>query len=99
MPHLVSLQKRFQDQNFTVVGLNADRVLEIDYKDSDRKAYLEENRVDFPIAHLTSEIQSNYGGVQLFPTIFLVDKQGIIRSHFVNYQDENVIQKAIEEIL
>ncbi len=98
-PHLVSLEKRFQNRDFTVVGFNADHVLELDYKDSDRKAYLEGHKVNFPVAHLTTEIQSNYGGVQLFPTIFLVDKQGIIRSHFVNYQDESVIQKAIEEIL
>ena len=98
-PHLVSLQKRFKNQNFTVVGLNADHVLEMDYEDSDRKAYLEEHKVNFPVAHLTTEIQSIYGGVQLFPTLFLVDKQGIIRSHFVNYQDESVIQKAIEQIL
>jgi cytochrome c biogenesis protein CcmG, thiol:disulfide interchange protein DsbE len=99
MPHLVSLQKRFQGQNFTIVGLNADHVLELDYKDSDRKAYLDEHKVNFPVAHLTPEIQSVYGGVQLFPTLFLVDKQGIIRGHFVNYQVESVIQKAIEEIL
>jgi len=99
MPHLVSLQKRFKDQNFTIIGFNADHVLEMDYEDSDRKAYLEEHKVNFPVAHLTTETQSAFGGVQLFPTLFLVDKQGIIRSHFVNYQDESVIQKAIEEIL
>ena len=98
-PHLVSLEKRFKYRNFTIVGLNADHVLELDYKDSDRKAYLDEHKVNFPVAHLTPEIQSVYGGVQLFPTLFLVDKQGIIRGHFVNYQDESVIQKAIEAIL
>jgi len=98
-PNLVSLQKKYKDRNFTVVGLNADQVLELGYEDADRKAYLEEYKVNFPIAHLTTEIQSTYGGVQLFPTLFLVDKQGIIRSHFVNYQDESVIEKAIEGIL
>jgi hypothetical protein len=79
--------------------LNADKVLELDYDDSERKAYLEKNHVNFPVGHLTTEVQSAFGGVQLFPTLFLVDKDGIIRSHFVNYQEEAVLQKAIESIL
>jgi len=95
-PHLVSLQEKFKGRNFTVIGLNADRVLELDYKDLERKAYLDENRVNFPMGHLTPEVQSAYGGVQLFPTIFLVDKEGVIRRHFVNYQDEATLEDAIK---
>jgi thiol-disulfide isomerase/thioredoxin len=98
-PHLVSLQKRFEARNFTVIGLNADKVLELGYDDSERKAYLEKNHVNFPVAHLTTEVQSAYGGVQLFPTLFLVDKDGIIRGHFVNYQEEQTLEKAIEAVL
>jgi thiol-disulfide isomerase/thioredoxin len=98
-PHLVSLQKKFEARNFTVIGLNADKVLELNYDDLERKAYLEKNHVNFPVGHLTTEVQSSYGGVQLFPTLFLVDKDGIIRGHFVNYQEEGVLQKAIEPIL
>jgi len=97
-PHLVSLQEKFKGRNFTVIGLNADRVLELDYKDLERKAYLDENRVNFPMGHLTPEVQSAYGGVQLFPTIFLVDKEGVIRRHFVNYQDEATLEDAIKSM-
>jgi len=98
-PQLVSLQRKFGARNFTVIGLNADKVLELDYDDSERKAYLEKNHVNFPVGHLTTEVQSSYGGIQLFPTLFLVDKDGIIRGHFVNYQEEGILQKAIESIL
>ena len=99
MGNLVSLQDKFKSRDFTVIGLNADRLLELDYDDAERNTYLLERRVNFSNAHLTAEVQASYGGVQLFPTLFLVDKQGIIRSHFVNYQEENVMEKAIEEIL
>jgi thiol-disulfide isomerase/thioredoxin len=98
-PHLVSLQEKFKGRDFTVIGLNADRVLELDYNDVDRKAYLDENKVNFPVGHLTAEVQSAYGGVQLFPTLFLVDKTGVIRRHFVNYQDEATLENAIKSIL
>jgi len=98
-PHLVSLQEKFGARGFTVVGLNADRILELDYTDSDRKAYLESNKVRFPVGHLTTEVQSAYGGVQLFPTLFLIDKEGVIRSHFVNYQDQATLENAIRPLL
>ncbi len=97
-PHLVSLQEKLKGTNFTVIGLNADRALELDYSDLERKAYLDENKVNFPVGHLTAEVQAAYGGVQLFPTIFLVDKEGVIRRHFVNYQDETTLQDAIKSI-
>lgn len=98
-PHLVSLQRKFSGRNFAVVGLNADKVLELGYEDSERKAYLEKHKINFPVGHLSPAAQAAYGGVQLFPTLFLVDKDGVIRAHFVNYKDEATLQQAIEKVL
>jgi peroxiredoxin len=98
-PHLVSLQRKFSSRNFTVVGLNADQILELGYEDSERKAYVEKHNINFPIGHLSPEAQAAYGGVQLFPTLFLVDRDGVIRGHFVNYKDEALLQQAIEKVL
>ena len=98
-PHLVSLQGKFAHRNFAVIGFNADKILELGYEDSERKAYLEKHKINFPIGHLSPAVQAAYGGVQLFPTLFLVDKDGVIRAHFVNYKDESTLQQAIEKVL
>ena len=98
-PHLVSLQEQFGRQNFTVISLNADRVLDLGYPDSERAAYLAKHRINFPVGHLTAEVQEAYGGIQLFPSLFLVDKDGVIRHHFVNYQDQATLENAIKSVL
>ena len=98
-PHLVSLQKRYGAGGFVVLGLNADRFLDLDYDDRERQSYLQENKINFPVAHMSAEVQASYGGVSLFPTLFLIDRTGIIRAHFVNYQEEATLSKAIESLL
>lgn len=98
-PHLVSLQEQFGPQDFTVISLNADRVLDLGYPDSERAAYLDKHKINFPVGHLTGEVQEAYGGIQLFPSLFLVDRDGLIRHHFVNYQDQATLEKAIRSVL
>ncbi len=98
-PHLVSLQKQFEEQQFSVIGLNADRVLDLGYPDSERAAYLDKHKINFPVGHLTAEVQEAYGGIQLFPSLFLVDKDGVIRHHFVNYQDRATLEEAVKSVL
>lgn len=98
-PHLVSLQEQFGPQDFTVISLNADRVLDLGYPDSERAAYLDKHKINFPVGHLTAEVQEAYGGIQLFPSLFLVDRDGLIRHHFVNYQDQATLEKAIRSVL
>ncbi|HVN83117.1 MAG TPA: TlpA disulfide reductase family protein [Terriglobia bacterium] len=98
-PHLVSLQKKYQASGFVVVGMNADQFLELDYSDRERQSYIHKNEINFPVAHMSAEVQGAYGGVSLFPTLFLIDRAGIVRAHFVNYQEERTIEKAIEPLL
>jgi thiol-disulfide isomerase/thioredoxin len=98
-PHLVSLQKRYRASGFVVVGMNADQFLEMGYSDQERQAYIQKNQINFPVAHMSAEVQAAYGGVSLFPTLFLIDRAGVIRAHFVNYQEERTIEKAIEPLL
>ncbi len=98
-PHLVSLQEQFGPRNFTVIGLNADRVLDLGYPDSERAAYLDKHKINFPVGHLTGQVQEAYGGIQLFPSLFLVDGDGLIRHHFVNYQDRGTLEKAVRSVL
>ena len=48
-----------------------------------------------PEAHFQTErnqdIMQAYGNISVYPTLFLVDSDGVIRKHYVNYQTYDVL--------
>lgn len=95
-PLLVELHQLYAKQGLAIVAFNADRVLELEYTDDDRAAYAKKLGIAFTLAHLTPEVQAAYGQVSVFPTLFVVDKQGTILKHFVNFQEKAVLEAALK---
>lgn len=98
-PVLQSLHQDLADEGLTVVGLNADRVLKLPYTDADRAAHQEKGGVTFENLHLTEEDRAELGNVNIFPTLFLSNRDGTIVRHFVNFQEREILEPAIRELL
>ena len=94
-PLLVELDRTYAAKGFRIVGLNADRVLELPYGDEERRAYAKQQGLTFTLAQLTPEVQEAYGSVSVFPTMFFVDAKGTIVKHFVNQQDKPSLEAAL----
>lgn len=95
-PMLVELDRIYAPKGFTIVGLNADRLLELDYTDEDRAAYAKKLGMKFTQGHANAAAQNAYGGVSVFPTLFAVDKAGIVVKHLVNAQSREALEDAIK---
>lgn len=95
-PILVELHKAYRAKGFEIVGVNADRVLEIPASDEERAAYAKKLGIAFPLVHMTAEAQEAYGQVSVFPTLFFVDKKGTIVKYLVNFQEQAVLEQAIK---
>jgi thiol-disulfide isomerase/thioredoxin len=95
-PELVALQERYGGAEFTVLGLNADRVLQLPYDDAFRADYAGKIGINYPNLHLTKEVRAALGNVNIFPTLFLVNPAGTIVGHYVNFQSRDVLGPAIE---
>jgi thiol-disulfide isomerase/thioredoxin len=98
-PILAELYNKYAPKGFKVIGANADRVLELPYDDKVRADYAKKYGFHFTLAHLNAAMQQNYGGVSVFPTMFLVDKTGTIVKHFVNFQEKATLEAAIQQTL
>ncbi len=95
-PELAELQRRFGSKNFTVLGVNADRLLELETSDAQRADYVRKAGFTFPLAHLNKKMQEDYGSVSVYPTLFLVDSDGVIQKHYVGYQSLDVLTHDVE---
>ena len=94
-PLLAELDQAYAAKGFVIVGLNADRVLEIPTTDADRAAYAKKNGWAFTLAHMTAEAQEAYGSVSVFPTLFFVDRKGTVVKQFVNFQEKAALEEAV----
>jgi thiol-disulfide isomerase/thioredoxin len=95
-PILAELDRIYRAKGFQMIGLNADRLLELDYTDADRAAYAKKLGLTFALGHASAEAQNAYGGVSVFPTLFFVDKTGVVVKHLVNGHDRAVLEDAIK---
>lgn len=98
-PILVELHERYAARGFEILGVNADRVLELPYTDEQRDAYAREKGIAFPLLHATPEALEAYGAVSVYPTLFFVDATGVVVSHGVNFQERADLEAAIEKAL
>ena len=96
-PELVALSNKFPSADFIVVGANADRLLGLKYDDSVRRKYIEEERITFPVVNWTRESDTAYGNISIFPTLFLIGRDGTITHQWVGYVGPDELRRAISE--
>ncbi len=98
-PELVALDREFSPRGLAVVGANADRLLGLGYDDLVRRRYAEEQNIKFSIVHWTSESDSAFGEVAIFPTLFLIDPSGVIVQHWIGFVKPEELRGAVEKAL
>ncbi len=98
-PELARLQHEFGAGGFEVVGANADDLLGLGISDEARQRYAEKEGIHFPIVRWTQESNQAYGGISIYPTLFLIDKQGKIAGHWVGFTSPATLREAVSKTL
>ncbi len=98
-PHLKSLDEKYRESNFKLIGLNADRILGLTASDQDRENYLKRHGIQFDNAHVDEATREAFGQVNVFPTLFAVDSKGGVVRHLINYQDWSTLDEAVGQLV
>lgn len=98
-PALVHLQHQYGAKGFKVIGANADNMLGLTISEKARRSYAAQEGISFPIVNWTHKSNQEYGGISIYPTLFLINRNGIIVGHWVGYTSPATLRKAITKAL
>lgn len=98
-PSLAQLDRKYGAEGFQTVGLNADRILGIEVSENQREAYLEKTGSKYPQLHLTEDVRAAFGNVNVYPTLFFFNRQGMVVRHLLNDQDQDALEAIYRELV
>lgn len=94
IPGYVKLQKKYADKGLVIVGLSVDRK-----GAAVVKPFAKKNAINFPLALATFEIAETFGGIEVLPTTFLIDREGNVRHRKVGAMETEDYEKLILSLL
>ena len=90
IPHLIELDRKYGKQGLKIIGFSADEDEKV------VKPFLLERKIVYPVAMANEQLLTQFG-LRSIPTLFVVDKKGIIADKVMGYNDS--IGKSMEKLI
>jgi thiol-disulfide isomerase/thioredoxin len=98
-PLLAELHKRYGGRGLEIVAVNADAVLELPVSAAEREDHARRNGWTFPLAEADAATTAAFGSVDIFPTLFFVDRRGVVVRQLVGFQELPALDAAARRSL
>jgi len=89
LPHIQRLHEELEKKGLTILAISSEQETQV-RRFMERAGYTIPTSVDGGAA-----VTRSYG-VTAYPTVFVIDKEGVIRSHFIGLRTEDVLRAAIK---
>jgi peroxiredoxin len=95
IPHLNSLNRKYGKQGLQILGVSVD-----EGSDREVKSFIADRRISYPVAVAGEDLQTEYG-LRSIPTIYLINKKGVVAEKFQGYSDQTgkAMEDAIKRLL
>ena len=94
IPWFIEFQRQYKDRGFTVIGISMD---EGGWQTV--RPFVEEFKMNYPVLIGTDEMATTFGGVDVLPTTFIIDKQGRIVATHMGLTSKDEFEKTIQSLL
>jgi peroxiredoxin len=93
MPHLSQLHQEFQGQGFQVLGIG------LSSSPDQLKQIVTQLKLAYPVLEGHDAVSKAYGGVELVPLTFIIDKQGNIAHRVLGARSKEDFEKMVKPLL
>jgi cytochrome c biogenesis protein CcmG/thiol:disulfide interchange protein DsbE len=93
IPHFIELQNKYGPQGLQIVGLSLDDDAKPVLK------FVQDMKINYPIAVANERLAEEYGGVLGLPIAFIIDKDGRITQKHVGETSPEVFEKEVAALL
>jgi cytochrome c biogenesis protein CcmG/thiol:disulfide interchange protein DsbE len=94
IPEFADLQKKYGDQGIQFLGIAMD-----DEGLAKVKPWLSTHPVSYPILLPNDKVTGSYGEMSSIPVTFVIDRKGMIRSSFVGYRVDTLVEAMFKPLL
>jgi thiol-disulfide isomerase/thioredoxin len=94
VPSLISLQKEYGPQGFSVIGLSLD-----ESGTSTVARVVQRVGINYPVALASAKVNRGFGGIIGIPTAFIVDRDGNIVKRYSGWTSHEVIAGDLQKVL
>ncbi len=94
IPGLISLQKKYAQRGLVIVGASVD-----EGGASMVKQFMEKLGMNYPVLLTDEKMQDMFGGIEVVPTTFIIDREGHIVKKYFGLTDESEFEQEIKPLL
>ena len=94
IPHFKELYDKYKAQGLEIIGVALDQE-----GVSIVKPFAESNKINYICLIGDEKVVQDYGGIRGIPTTFVIDKNGSIYKKYIGYQEKEVFEKDIKDLL
>ena len=94
MPGFQKAYEAMRADGFTVLGISMD-----DASRAHVEAFLQDHDIRYPVAMATTDVVAAFGGVDSYPTSFLIDRRGRVRYTVPGFFAEPALRATVHRLL
>lgn len=93
IPHFNKLYAEYRNQGLIIIGLA------LDEKAAEVRNFRRQQPIDYPVAFASPELQQQFGGIEVYPTAFLVDREGRVIKRYLGYIYPDEFNQDVKALL
>jgi thiol-disulfide isomerase/thioredoxin len=94
IPLLKKLQDKNEDQEFSILAIVVDRENDLSLKNIIKK-----HKINYPVLLADEAVKKDFGGIAIIPTMFLVNRDGILIKKYIGHIERKSLEYNIKQII